>query len=209
MTDQENLGEMALAHLAEPAQALGVALSTDALEKLALYARELHRWNQRINLTGARSEAEILAEHVADALALLPHLPAGPFRMVDVGSGAGLPGVPLAVLRPDAEVLLLEPNGKKFSFLQAMRRELPLPRTVARSERLEQLVPESERFDVAVSRAVWAPAVWLEKGATVLSSGGRVLAVANESPEGLPSGTTEHPYGSGGKSRFVLRRLAS
>jgi len=204
MSELENLGEQALAHLAEPAQVLGIELDPDAVVKLAHYARELHRWNQRINLTGARSEAEILREHVADALALLPHLPAGEFALIDVGSGAGLPGVPLAILRPDARVLLIEPNGKKFSFLQAMRRLIPLPGTEVRSLRLEAL-PATDRFDVAVSRAVWAPEVWLARGAEIIKDTGWALGVANQEPQNLPKGSTVHPYGWRSGSRYVLR----
>src|SRR5688572_10696434 len=90
------------ARLAEPARALGVAVPEAAFEPLARYASLVLEWGARINLTGARSAEALADDHLADALALLPFLPAGPFSLVDVGSGAGLPGLVLALLRSDA-----------------------------------------------------------------------------------------------------------
>ena len=83
------------ARLAAPARALGVSVPPGAFEPLARYAGLVLGWGERINLTGARTAEALADEHLADALALLPHLPRGAFRLVDVGSGAGLPGVVL------------------------------------------------------------------------------------------------------------------
>ncbi len=177
-------------------------LDSRILERLAAFANELDAWNQRINLTGARDAAAIVCEHVVDALAALPHLPSGAFSLLDVGSGGGLPGIPLAILRPDAEVLLLEPITKKATFLRAMRRELPLENVEVVIGRLEELDP-SARFDRLISRAVWDPATWLERARPWRAPGGRILALAGADAGEPPAGVEVHPYRIGHSSRAI------
>lgn len=183
--------------------ARGVELSNLQLDALGRYAASLHAWNQRIRLTGARSVDAILAEHVADALPLLAHLPPGPFRLLDVGSGAGLPGIALAVLRPDASVTLVEPNGKKHAFLRAMIRELPLPAVEALQARIERLGPDDD-FDVAISRATWPIADWLDRARPGLCQGRRILGLTGAALGALPPDATAHPYELAGSSRHVV-----
>ena len=144
-------------------------------EPLARYASLVLEWGARINLTGAKTPEALADEHLADALALLPHLPAGPFSFVDVGSGAGLPGLVVALLRADASGRLLEPIGKKQAFLAHAIRELGLAgRISARAERLEDHLRAGGKgaYDVAVSRAVWPVADWLERGLPLVKAGG-------------------------------------
>ncbi len=184
--------------------ARGLELSPPQEDQLRRYAESLHAWNQRIRLTGATSVEAILAEHVADALPLLPHLPERPFRVLDVGSGAGLPGIPIAILRPDARVTLLEPNGKKHAFLRAMIRELPLPNTEALRARLEDLPPDAA-WDVAVSRATWPLTAWLERAHPTVRPGGRILAQTGpHPPNDLPPAAHLHPYPLAGTTRHVV-----
>jgi len=185
------------ARLAAPARALGVALAPSAAAGLAQYASLVLAWGTRINLTGARSAETLADEHLADALALLPHLPAGPFSFVEVGAGAGLPGIPLALLRPDASGVLLEPARKKQAFLAHALRALDLAgRVEARAERLDahRLAGGDGRYEVAISRAVWPAAEWLELGAPLVRPGGVVLGVEGPSGGALPAGATRHPY---------------
>jgi 16S rRNA (guanine527-N7)-methyltransferase len=196
------------ARLAAPAAELGVEVPFAAFEPLAQYARLVLEWGARINLTGARSAEALADEHLADALALLPHLPAGPFSFVDVGSGAGLPGIPLALLRLDASGVLLESVRKKQTFLAHALRALALAdRIEARAERLDAHLLGGGRgvYDVAASRAAWPAAEWLTLGAPLVKPGGVLLGVEGPSAGALAGGATRHPYRLHGRSRAVVR----
>jgi len=149
---------------------------------LLQFAELLIRWNQSINLTGARSPGAVVAEHYPDAYALAKRLDS-PARLVDVGSGGGLPALPLALLRPGLVIRLCEPIAKKAAFLRTAIRELRLGDRVAlETSRGEELADEladgiAERFDVATSRATFAPAVWLALGRRLVRPGGRVFVL--------------------------------
>jgi 16S rRNA (guanine527-N7)-methyltransferase len=189
--------------LASPARELGVELGAAELSRLARFAELLLDWGARVNLTGARTREALADEHLADALALLPQLPAGPFRFVDVGSGAGLPGLVLAILRPDASGVLLEPIRKRHAFLAHAVRALGLSgRVEARAERLEAHPARS--YDVAVSRATWPAADWLERGRPLVRPGGGVYGFEGATPGELPAGARRHPYRLGEKRRALV-----
>ena len=144
-------------------------------ESLLRYAELLLAWNARINLTGARSPAAVVTDHYPDAFALAKHLE-GPWRVVDVGSGGGLPAIPLALLRPALTLRLVEPIAKKAAFLRTAIRDLNLSARVSlAAERAEQLVPG--HFDVAVSRATFAPEDWVTLGRQLVRPGGRVFVL--------------------------------
>jgi 16S rRNA (guanine527-N7)-methyltransferase len=194
------------ARLARPAEALGAGLSPSALALLARYAELVLDWGARFNLTGARSREALADEHLADALALLAHLPAGPFRYVDVGSGAGLPGLVLAILRPDASGVLLEPARKKHAFLAHAIRELALAaRIEARPERLAvHLASACPGYDVAISRAVWPLPEWLELALPLVKPGGSVVGFEGAERTRVPAGAVRHPYALVGKQRAII-----
>ena len=195
------------ARLATPALEIGVAIPESSYAPLAQYASLVLEWGARINLTGARTPEALADDHLADALALLPHLPGEPFRFVDVGSGAGLPGAAIALLRPDASGTLLEPIRKKHSFLaHAVRALLLSERLEARNERLEQHLAERGRgaYDVAVSRAVWPASEWLVLGEPLLKPAGVLLGVEGSTPGELPPGASRHPYRLRERSRAVI-----
>lgn len=196
-----------LAERLEPfAAELGVGVPAEALQPLAVYVRLVLTWGQRTNLTGARTAEVIADEHVADALALLPWLPEAAFRLLDVGSGAGLPGLVLALLRPDAEVVLLEPRKKRQAFLAHAIRELGLRgRVQSRAERLEDHRAATP-YDVAVSRATWPAAEWLERAAGAVRVGGRVIGLEGAERGPLPAGAQRHPYTLAGRARAVVLR---
>jgi 16S rRNA (guanine527-N7)-methyltransferase len=146
-------------------------------QHLLAFADLLIRWNQKINLTGARSAAALLAEHYPDAFALARRLDR-PARVLDVGSGGGLPALPLALLRPDLTLVLCEPIAKKVSFLRTAVRELGLTgRVQVEQLRAEELVTRGPRFDAAVSRATFEPEVWLALGRQLVGPGGRVFVL--------------------------------
>jgi 16S rRNA (guanine527-N7)-methyltransferase len=199
------------ARLAEPARALGARIPPAAFELLATYASLVLDWGARINLTGAKTAEALADDHLADALALLAHLPDGPFSFVDVGSGAGLPGLVIAVLRADASGVVLEPIRKKHAFLAHAIRVLGLAgRVAARSERLDAhlLAGGQGAYDVAVSRAVWPAAEWLERGLPLLKAGGLWIGLTGAAAAPLPSGCVRHPYWIQGRERALLLRRA-
>jgi 16S rRNA (guanine527-N7)-methyltransferase len=157
----------------------GVELHDRHVDLLSRYIDLLFEANQRMNLTriASRADAELL--HVADALTLLPHLPEGPHALADVGSGGGVPGIPLAVARPDARVTLIESTKKKAAFLDEAVRALGLTNVTVDARRAEDVAhaDRRERFDVAVARAV-ATLDWLAEWCLPLVRvGGRMLAM--------------------------------
>jgi len=120
------------------------------VEALLSYIDLLHRWNRTYNLTAVRHPAEMVTRHLLDSLAVMPWV--GGARLLDAGSGAGLPGVPLAIARPGLEVTLLDSSGKKIRFLNHVRRELGLANIEPVQARLESFSSPSG-FDAIISRA--------------------------------------------------------
>ena len=181
-----------LAALQQLSREWGVLTDPDQTDSLLQFADLLIRWNQSINLTGARSVGALVAEHFSDAYVLAKRLD-GQARLIDVGSGGGLPAVPLALLRPNLAILLCEPIAKKAAFLRTAIRELELAdRVTLETRRGEQLADElsgavSQRFDVATSRATFAPQTWLTLGRRLVRPGGRVfvLTVPGTAIEGV------------------------
>ena len=128
-------------------------------------------WNARIDLTAARSGEELVDLMLADALHLAPRIAAGA-RVVDVGTGAGAPGLALAIARPDLAVTLCEPLAKRASFLRTVLGTIGRADVAIAGSRGEEL--GAGRFDVAMSRATLAPEAWLALGATLVRPGGDV-----------------------------------
>lgn len=120
------------------------------LEPLMDYLKQLERWNQAYNLTAVREVTRMATHHILDSLAILPWIQ-GP-RILDVGSGAGLPGIPLALARLDDQFVLLDSNGKKTRFLQEVKRTLHLDNVEIVQMRAERYQP-MKAFDTVVSRA--------------------------------------------------------
>src|SRR5262245_38257511 len=160
------------------AAAWNLACDDGQVAALSSYGDSLLRWNARINLTAARSIDQLVAEHFVDAFALARRL-AGPARLVDVGSGGGLPAIPLALLRPGLTVAMCEPIAKKAAFLRTAIRELGLGGRVsvrlARGEAVARLAPRT--FDAAASRATLAPEAWLALAGRLVRPGGRLFAL--------------------------------
>ncbi|MFW6020523.1 MAG: 16S rRNA (guanine(527)-N(7))-methyltransferase RsmG [Guyparkeria sp.] len=154
---------------------LGLALEPGVVPRLIDYLELLLRWNRPYNLTAVRDPEAMVVRHLLDSLAVLPHLPVCP-RLLDIGSGPGIPGMILAVCRPDSEVTLVDSNLKMTRFAMAARRELGLGNVHVQRERVEQLDP-SGRFDCIISRAFAALADFVRAGAPLLADGGRLYAM--------------------------------
>ncbi|MCL7750538.1 16S rRNA (guanine(527)-N(7))-methyltransferase RsmG [Guyparkeria hydrothermalis] len=161
--------------LADGVERLGLELDPQVAPRLIDYLALLARWNRPYNLTAVRDPAAMVTRHLLDSLAVLPHLPACP-RLLDIGSGPGIPGMILAVCRPDSEVTLVDSNLKMTRFAMAARRELGLDNVAVRRERVEELEP-SDRFDCIISRAFAALADFVRLGAPLLADGGRLYAM--------------------------------
>jgi len=129
---------------------LGFSLPEEAQLQLLQYLALISKWNRVHNLTAVRTPEAMLVRHLLDSLAVLPYI-AGP-QIIDVGSGAGLPGIPLALAHPDWHVVLLESNQKKAAFLQQARIELELKNIEVVAERVENFRSIVE-FDTIISRA--------------------------------------------------------
>lgn len=155
-------------------------LSTEGIAPpLAAWVADVAAWNQRIDLTAARDDRELCDLMIADAALLAMHVdPAA--RIVDVGSGAGAPGLPLAILSPGSKVDLVEPMQKRTTFLRLCVGKLGLVHRV----RVQQARGDAirERYDVAISRATLAPDAWLELAAG-LAPTAWVLLARGEAPE--------------------------
>ncbi len=187
------------------AASLGIELSESALAHFDKYLALLNKWSASVNLVGTRDQAEVVRFHLADSLALLPHLGTAR-RVIDVGSGAGLPGAALAIARPDLDVTSLEPVHKKHAFQSAVRRELGLTGFTALAVRDEDYLASADfaPFEAAVSRATWAIPEWLARGSRLVGPGGRVLGMEGREQHELPAGAARHPYQLGGRTRAVV-----
>jgi len=177
--------ESLLAALADGAGALGVALDQGQLRQLADYALLLGRWNAVHNLTAIRSEGEMLTHHLLDSLAVVPHLQrltAGtPARVLDVGSGGGLPGIVLAITLPSLQLTLVDAVQKKCAFLTQARLELGLGNVGVVHGRVEAL--RLPPFDLIVARALAALAQFTGWTRHLLQPGGCWLAMKGRLPQ--------------------------
>ena len=180
--------ERRLAHLAAAAATLGLALSGATLQRLMDYLALLQRWNKVYNLTALRDPDEMLSHHLIDCLAALPALRRqlagladGPVRILDVGSGGGLPGVVLAVVQPDWQVSCVDTVSKKSSFIRQVAAELRLSNLQGLHARVENLAPENGRYEVITSRAFASLADFAALSEPLLAEQGVWMAMKGKS----------------------------
>lgn len=173
--------------LHEGIRRLGLVLPEGSEARLLAYLLLLHKWNAAYNLTAVRDPEQMVVKHLLDSLSILPHVQGG--RLIDVGTGAGLPGLVLALVKPELQVTLLDSNGKKVRFLRQAIAELKVANAVAVQSRVEEF---AERFDVVTSRAFATLADMVEGSAQLLLEGGEFLAMKGVRPDaeiaGLPAG---------------------
>ncbi|MFA5824432.1 MAG: 16S rRNA (guanine(527)-N(7))-methyltransferase RsmG [Gallionellaceae bacterium] len=153
---------------------LDVNVAADEQQKLLDYLALLHKWNKVYNLTAIREPEQMVSNHLLDSLAVLPHL--WPKRWLDVGCGAGLPGVVLAIVRPEWSFTLLDSNSKKTSFVQQACIELGLRNVEVRCGRIKEW-QDAEKFDGIISRAFAETAEFVALTRHLLAKDGRWAAM--------------------------------
>ncbi|KFZ30965.1 16S rRNA methyltransferase [Pseudidiomarina salinarum] len=128
----------------------GIELTDQQLEQQLTLVEQLNKWNKAYNLTSVRDPEQMLSRHIVDSLVVLPYLQGQ--RFIDVGTGPGLPGLPLAIARPDCEFVLLDSLGKRIRFIRQVCHQLQLTNVTAVQSRVEDYQPDS-KFDGVISRA--------------------------------------------------------
>jgi 16S rRNA (guanine527-N7)-methyltransferase len=166
------------------ARTLGAELSSEEIARFSLYLEELARWSKVADLVSQTDPEAIIRKHVLDSLAILPLLPPAAVRLLDLGSGAGFPGLVLAILRPSLRVFLLEARRKRVSFLKEVVRRARLTHVEVREGRAEVLCTEKalrESFAVVITRATWSLRDFLRLARPFLGVDG--LAIAMKGPK--------------------------
>ena len=159
-----------------------------AIERFEIYHRLLAEWNEKMNLTAITDPREVAEKHFADSLAALSYLKPG-MAVIDVGTGAGFPGVPLLILEPELDLTLADSLNKRLTFLDALLKELGLKAALVhgRAEDLGQNRLYREQFDAALSRAVANLPVLLELTTPFVKVGGTAIAYKGDGAEELES----------------------
>jgi len=155
-------------------QTMSIPYTTAQIDRLLAYLDLMDRWNKAYNLTAVRGRDNWIIRHLLDSLAVLPLLRA--HRGIDVGTGAGLPGIPLAIMRPDTPIALLDSNGKKTRFLFQAKMQLGLSNLTIVESRVEQYQP-TELYDAVVSRAFASLADMVQVCEHLLSPNGSFFAM--------------------------------
>ena len=166
--------------LLDGARALALDLDEAQLARLVAHLDLLDDWNTRMNLTAIRDRPSQLTKHLLDSLTVLPYLQGE--RIADVGSGAGFPGIPLAIVAPHRHFSLIESTGKKCRFLEHVRDTLELKNVEVVQSRAESYKPEV-RFDTVLARAVGPVADLVKVAGPLVVGGGRLLAMKGRYPQ--------------------------
>ena len=173
--------------LARGLTALGLAVAQAQQDQLIRYVLLMQKWNRVYNLTAIREPERMVSHHLLDSLAIVPAIIAQlaadgtPLRVLDVGSGAGLPGIPLAIACPGAAITMLDSNQKKTAFIQQAVAELQLKNARVECQRVERL-QSSQRFAVILSRAFSELSEFVQLAKHLLAPGGVFIAMKGQYP---------------------------
>ena len=172
---------------------LGIEVSEEQAGLFSVHAREILLWNRRINLTAVTDPFEMAVKHYLDSIAAIPFIKPGA-SLLDVGSGAGFPGIPLKVMRPSLNMTLLEARRKRANFLKHVLRTLDMVDVSVRHQRLEkeaELISPENGFDVIVSRAFSNLESFAVQALPLLNPGGCLVAYKGARGDGLHSEVAE------------------
>lgn len=166
--------------LIDGADQLSVSLDETQLKHLLTYLNEFDKWNKAYNLSAIRNIEQMVARHILDSLSVLPYFAQPVYEhcknIIDVGTGGGLPGIPLAIMFPEKRFTLLDSNGKKTRFLFHVKNLLNLNNVVVENQRVEQFQP-AEKFQIVISRAFASLEDMTEGCAHLLKNDGVFMAM--------------------------------
>lgn len=203
--DQEALGTQ----LTRDAAALGMGLSPQQIESLIGYLALMVRWNATYNLTAIRDPAQMLVHHIIDSLAIVPefarHLQGKDARIMDVGSGGGLPGVVLAIVQPRWNVLCVDAVEKKTAFVRQVAGTLQLGNLAAAHARVETLPPHEA--DIVTSRAFASLADFTSLAGRHVKPSGRLAAMKGQAPDAEIAALTDESWLVEGITPIAVPRL--
>lgn len=154
-------------------QTLGIAIDDRTLKEAAvkfkIYLEELMKWNRAYSLTSIDEPKAIVVKHFIDSVLYLTFVPEGSVSLADVGSGAGFPGIPIKIIKPELSITLIEPSWKKSAFLRNIKRKLCLSGLDIIQSPVEAV---REKFNIIVSRALWSAAKLIDRTGNILEQGG-------------------------------------
>lgn len=187
---------MNIARFIEELEKLGIIPSKENLEALKIYKELLIDYNKKFNLTAITKETEIYLKHFYDSLTLIKVIDLDKeLKVMDIGTGAGFPGLVLKIIFPKLEIVLLDSNHKKINFLNEVIKELDLKNIKCLHGRVENLPEEyREHFDIVVSRAVASFRVLLEIGLPYVKTGGKFIAMKGNKSEEIEEATNTLKY---------------
>lgn len=168
-----------LRHVKQKAQEIGYTLQEEQLEQFFTYKELLIEWNKKMNLTAIEQEEDIITKHFIDSLSIASYIP-DTAKVIDIGTGAGFPGIPLKILKKDLSITLLDSLNKRITFLEEVIRNLSLENIQAVHARAEELAHKEEyreQYDIAVSRAVAPMHTLLEYMLPYVKIGGKCICM--------------------------------
>ena len=174
---------MTLEELKNACLELGISLSEKQLAQFDLYADLLKEWNEKMNLTAIVEKEEVIEKHFYDCILPCKTLSFNHKKILDIGSGAGFPGMVFAILYPDAEVTLVDATRKKFLFLEEVRNRLGIENVVFHVGRVEEMRKSRESYDIVSSRGFAALRILLEGAAPLIKVGGTIIAMKSQRGE--------------------------
>jgi len=163
---------------------LGLTASEKQINAFMTYLFELKKWNKAYNLTGMEKDEDIIIKHFLDSLLYLKAMPGGEIKVADIGSGAGFPGIPIKIIRPEIEMYLIEPSRKKSAFLRHIIKELKLKKIKVIEKRIEEIKEIQEpplSVDVAVTRALFGIKEFIKRSSHIVKQGG--ILILNKGPK--------------------------
>ncbi len=183
--------------VAREAHALQLSLSSEEIDLFERYAAELIKWNSKVNLTAITKDKEIAIKHFIDSLSLAPYITAGD-RLLDIGSGAGLPIIPLKIIRPEISMVSVDAVAKKIHFQRHVIRILNLKNIEAIHARIEELhKPHRNSFSVITSRAFTRLDRFVALAAPLLAEGGVLIAMKGEQADDEIAASDETVHAGG------------
>ena len=164
--------------LKEGLRELDIAFSEEQIQAFMVFLAELKKWNRTYNLTGIREDKDIVEKHFLDSLLYLKAMPEGAIKVADIGTGAGFPGIPIKIIRPEIEMYLIESSGKKVAFLRHVVKKIGLDRIEVIEKRVEEVKSGRELpspVDIAVTRALFSIREFIKKSSHLVKEGGELI----------------------------------